>query len=133
MLKPQNRRKAFKLFMGMLAIVLLFPTSVNAESKPSLTQPTYKQTLQSYYQQIEEDFKGQEPQRYREISQILHALFDSPVVTIPFRAVAKKGSQRSIRGSGAIYFAQEDIFIICDGLPKTLTDLLSTRRVSCYA
>lgn len=79
--------------------------SVSAESKPSMPQPTYQQNIQSLYQQIEGNFKVQEPQRYREISQILHALFDSPAVKIPFRAVAKKGSQRSIRESGAIYFA----------------------------
>lgn len=98
----------------MLAIALLFPTSLSAESKTSLTQLTYKQNVQSIYQQIEGNFKAQEPQRYRETSEVLHALFDSPVVKIPFRTVTKKGSQRSLISSGAIHFAQGDIFIVRD-------------------
>lgn len=120
MLKPQNRQRSLKLVTGMLAIALLFPTSVSAKSKPPLTQPTYQQNIQSLYQQIEGNFKAQEPQRYRETSQILHALFDSPAVKIPFRTVATKGSQRIAIRSGAIYFAQGDIFIVHDVPPRKL-------------
>ncbi|MCY7321259.1 MAG: hypothetical protein LH660_05520 [Phormidesmis sp. CAN_BIN36] len=122
MLKPQSRQKSLKLLTGMLAIALLFPASVSAESKPSLTQPTYKQNVQSYYQQIEANFKAQEPQRYRKTSQILHALFDSPAVKIPFRTITIIGSRRSITSSGAIYFAQGGIFIVHDALPKAPTE-----------
>ncbi len=123
MLKPQIRQRSLKLVTGIMAIALLFPTSVSAESKPSLTQPTYKQNVQSYYQGIEGNFKAQEPQRYREISQILHALFDSPAVKIPFRTTfGTKGLQRAT-SSGAIYFAQGDIFIVYDTPPEASTDL----------
>jgi hypothetical protein len=121
MLVHRNSQKALKLLTGILAIVLLIPTPVIAASKPPSSPPTYEQTIQSLYRLIDTDLKVQDPQKYRELSQVFHALFDSPVVKIPFRSVAKQGSQRWIGDSGAIYFAKGDIFIVYDVPDKAST------------
>ena len=125
MLVHRNSQKALKLLTGILAIVLLVPTPINAASKPPLSPQTYEQSIQSFYRLIDIDLKVQDPQKYRALSQVFHALFDSPIVKVPFRFSTKQGSQRTIVGSGAIYFAKGDIFIVHD-----VPDKASTKRSS---
>ena len=124
MLVPRNSQKALKLLTGILAIVLLIPMPINAESKPPSSLPTYDQAIQSLYHQLD-TAKVQDPQKYRALTQVFHALFDSPIVKVPFRFSTKQGSQRTIIGSGAIYFAKGDIFIVHD-----VPDKASTKRSS---
>ncbi len=113
-----HRLSTLKLLFGVFATSLLFSSSVRAEATPTLGAPAYEQTVRSLYQQIQAvERKTHNPQRSREATQRLHALFDAPVIKIPFRSVTEEGAQRQIVGSGAIYFARGDLFITQDASP----------------
>jgi hypothetical protein len=103
------------------AAALMVPMAVRAESQPAKALLSYEQTIQSYHQALEADRASMSPQRYREISQMFHALFDAPAVKITVRGVSEEGAQRATIPSKTIYFSKGDIFIIPDPIDSTST------------